>query len=77
MECYFLNIPADNRGTPIRSNRQKMYHIWKEKVCSESSKQNFCNHARAIMKNEWLSAVEIKVIKRGVLEISIDESATK
>ena len=29
------------------------------------------------MKNEWLSAVKIKVIKRGVLEISIDEGATK
>lgn len=54
-----------------------MHHIWKQKSLFESSEQKLCNHARVIMKNEWLSAVEIKMIKKRLPEISCNEGVTK
>ena len=29
-ECYFLSIPFDEVGKPIRGYRKQMYDIWKE-----------------------------------------------
>ena len=77
MKCCFLNSPADNRRTPIREDRRKMHHIWKQKSLFESSEQKLCNHARVIMKNEWLSVVEIKMIKKRLPEISCNEGVKK
>ena len=47
-----LNNLSDKRITPIRSDRQKGTISGKKKSLFESSEQNLCNHARAIVKNE-------------------------
>ena len=68
MECYFLSNPVDENGKPIRGYRQRMHRAWKEKGMFEIKEQNLCDQARMIRKNEWLSAIEIEMIKRYVLE---------
>ena len=45
-----------------------MYRAWKEKGMFEIRKQNLCDQAPMIRKNEWLSAIEIEMIKRYVLQ---------
>ena len=72
-----LNNLSDKRITPIRGDRQKGAISGKKKSLFQSSEQNLCSHARAIVKNEWLSVIKISVIKRRVLEISNNEYATE
>ena len=74
MECYFLSDPVDINGRPIRGYRQRMHQIWQERGMFTISEQNLCDQARAIRKNEWLSVVELEMIKRTVCDNEVDES---
>ena len=68
MECYFLSDPVNEDGKPIRGYRQRMHRVWKDRGLLDVSEQNLCDQARAIRKNQWLSEVEIEMIKRYVCE---------
>ena len=48
--------------------------MWKDKGMFDIREQNLCDQARMIRKNEWLSAVELEMIKRYVLEDPIEQS---
>ena len=73
MECYFLSNPINENGRPVRGYRQRMHRIWRERGLFQISEQNLCDQARCIRKNEWLSPVEIEMIKRSVSEYEESE----
>jgi len=78
MECYFLSNPLDKNGRPVRGYRQRMHRLWKDSGMFDIREQNLCDQARAIQKNEWLSVVELEMIKRKVVEqeeYGLDEPA--
>ena len=73
MECYYLSNPVDENDRPIRGYRQRMHRHWRDKGMFEIKEQNLCDQARAIRKNEWLSAVELEMIKRRVNNVTESE----
>ena len=64
MECYFLSKPTDEIGRLVRGYRRRMHNIWKERELQTVTEQRLCDQARAIRKNEWLTAVEMEEIRR-------------
>ena len=68
MECYYLSNPVDENDKPLRGYRQRMHRIWNEREMLKCSEQHLCDQVRAIRKNEWLTRLELKTIKRRVLE---------
>lgn len=77
MECYILSNSVDDRGRSIRGQKQRINHILNERNLFELNEQNFCDQVSAIRKNEWVSAVQMEVIKKRVLVTGNDESATE
>ena len=45
-----------------------MHRIWNEREMLKCSEQRLCDQVRAIRRNEWLTRLELKTIKRRVLE---------
>ena len=66
MECYLKSKPMNVNGVRIRGYRQWMFRVWKEIGLFKSTEQRICDQARAILKNGWLSELEIEVIKRKI-----------
>ena len=68
MECYFLSRPVDEEGKPVIGYRRRMHNIWKERYHTEITKQRLCDQVRMIRKNEWITKLKLKNIKRKVLQ---------
>ena len=64
MECFFRSKPFDDDRKPIRGHRQRMMQEWKEHGVFEITEERFCDQARAITKNGWLSNTELENIRR-------------
>ena len=73
MECYFLSRPFDENGRPVRGYRKRMHNIWKERQGLKVTEQRLCDHAMMIRMNEWLTELEMYVIKK----IMMNENANK
>ena len=65
MECYFLSKPVDEEGKPVRGYRRRLHNIWKERYGIEITEQCLCDQARVIRRNEWVTKLELKNIRRG------------
>ena len=66
MECFYRSKPFDEEGKPVRGYRQRMFREWRDRGLFESTEQRVCDQARAIMKNGWLSQLELEAVKRQV-----------
>ena len=64
MECYFLSMPVDEEGKPVRGYRRRMHNIWKERYGTEITEQHFCDQARMMRINEWITKLELENIGR-------------
>ena len=64
MECFLRSKPFDDDRKPIRGHRQRMMQEWKEHGVFEITEERFCDQARAITKNGWLSNSELENIRR-------------
>ena len=69
IECYYLSKPVGENKKPVRRHRRRMHNIWKETGLSTCNERKLCHWARAIRKNEWLTIVELKAIRRVVNEL--------
>ena len=54
MECYFQSRSEEEEGKRIRGYR-RMHNIWKERYGTEIIEQRFCDKARMIRINEWIT----------------------
>ena len=73
IEYYFFSRKFEEEGKPIRGYRKPIRHIWKETQHLKVTEQGFCDQARIIRLNGWLTQLEINVIKKSI----IDENADK
>jgi hypothetical protein len=76
MECYYLSRPVDEARKPRRGYRKRMYGFWKERgmFAVSISEQRLCDQARAILRNGWLTKLELEDIRRRMFEGSMNES---
>ena len=68
MECFYQSRPFTEEGRRIRGYRQRMHRKWKERLLFPVTEQRLCDQARMIRKNGWLTSVELKEIKRRVMQ---------
>ena len=54
MECCFQSRSVEEEGKRIRGYR-RMHNIWKERYGTEIIEQRFCDEARMIRINEWIT----------------------
>ena len=73
MECYIFSRLFDEKGKPITGHRKQMHGIWKERQGLKVTKQRLCDQAGMIRINGWLTELEMKVIKKRM----INENAHK
>ena len=67
MECYYKSNPIDENDVPLKEYRQKMYRKWLERgPFGDATEQGVCYQARVIRKNEWLTEIELDMIKRRI-----------
>ena len=64
IRCSLKSDPVNENGAPIREYRKRMFRIWQMIGPFESTEQRVCDHTKAIRKNNWLSEVEIELLKR-------------
>ena len=76
MECYFLSRPVNEEGKPVRGYRRRMYNIWKEQCGTEITEQRLCDQARMMMKNEWITKLELESVPRKV-EVNNDNTGER
>ena len=60
---FYRSKPFHEEGKPTRGYRERMFRKWKERGMYESTEQRVCDQARAIIKNGWLSELELEVIR--------------
>ena len=68
-----MNNPVDEKDRPIRGYRQRMHQHWCDKGMFVVKEQKLCDRTRAVRKNEWLSAIELEMIKRRVKNVAENE----
>ena len=67
MECYYRSNPIDENGVPLKGYKQKMYREWLERgTFGDATEQKICDQAKAIIKNRWLTEIELEMIKRRI-----------
>ena len=67
MECYYRSNHIDENGVPLKGYRQKMYREWLERgTFGDATEQKICDQAKAIIKNRWLTEIELEMIKRRI-----------
>ena len=66
MQCCYRSRPISETGVPIRGYRKRTYSQWKIRGMFEKTEKRICDQARAIMKNGWLSDLELEAIRRNI-----------
>ena len=74
MECYFLSNSVDENGKPIRGYRRCMYSTWTERQSFHVTEQRLCDEARMIRKSGWLAELQLAVIKKRLVNASVEEN---
>ena len=60
MECYLLSEPK------IRGYRKRMLSLWQQKGMFWVSEQRLVDQANTILRNSWMTELEIKELERKV-----------
>ena len=61
-----MSRPVDEEGKPVRGYMRRMHNIWKEQYGTEITEQRLCDQARMMMKNEWITKLELESVLRKV-----------
>ena len=77
IKCFCRSKSFDEKGKPIRGYRNIIFRKWRESGILESTEQHVYDQARALVKNDRLSELELETIKRQVEEESQDELCTE
>ena len=54
--------------------RKRMHNIWKERQGLKVTEQRLCDQARMIRTNEWLTELEMNVIKNRMMSENADKN---
>ena len=54
--------------------RKRMHNIWKERQGLKVTEQRLCDQARMIRMNEWLTELEMNVIKNRMMSENADKN---
>ena len=73
MKCLYRSKSFDEKGKPIRGYRNIIFRKWRESGILESAEQHVYDQARALVKNDRLSELELEAIKRQVEDESQGE----
>ena len=74
IEYYFFSRKFEEEGKPIRGYRKPIRHIWKETQYLKVTEQRFCDQARIIRMNGWLTRLEINLIKKSMMDENPDKN---
>ena len=77
IKCFYRSKSFDEKGKPIGGYRNIIFRKWRESGILESTEQHVYDQARALVKNDKLSEVELEAIKRQIEDESQGELCTE
>ena len=58
MKCYYRSEPR------VLGYRRRLHQLWSERELFDASEQRLSDQVRAILKNKWISEIELEEIRR-------------